>query len=261
MTQVTQAPRAARRSGWLSLGGAAVATAVVAGVLALAVAPADSVQGQSQRLMYVHVPSAWTAFLSFAAVWLSSAAVLLRVGRRWDAVAQAAAELGVVMTALAIAEGSIWGHEAWGVWWTWDPRLVTTALLLVLYIAYLAMRALPGDPVRTSRRAAVAGVLFFAQVPIVHFSVLWWRTLHQPPTLLRPSLSPPMDPVMLLALLCSLAAFTLGGAWYVRRRVAQLTAPDADPQGAPVAAPSAAAPAAAPGRPAADPVLSTSEVG
>jgi heme exporter protein C len=206
----------------VGLGAATVVAVVVAATLALLVAPADAVQGQSQRLMYVHVPSAWTGFLAFAVVCLASIAVLLRRGQRWDALAQAAAELGVVMTALAIAEGSIWGHSAWGVWWTWDPRLVTTAVLLLLYVGYLALRALPGDVERTTRRAAVAGVLFFAQVPLVHFSVLWWRTLHQPPTLLRPDLSAPIAPLMLAALLSSVVAFTLAGAWYVRHRVRTL---------------------------------------
>lgn len=214
--------RARSRPGVLAVATlATVAAALVAGLL---VAPAEADQGQAQRLMYVHVPSAWTAFLAFGVVALASAAVLLRPGRRWDAVAQAAAELGVAMTALTLAVGSIWGHTAWGVWWTWDPRLVTTALLLVLYVAYLAMRALPGDPERVSRRAAVAGLVFVAQVPVVHFSVLWWRTLHQPPTLLRPELSPPIAPLMLVALLLALAASCLAGAWYVHRRVGQLAA-------------------------------------
>lgn len=215
MTRVT------RRPTW---GGVTIAVAVAAAVMALAVAPADAVQGQAQRLMYVHVPSAWTAFLAFGVVGVASAAVLLGVGRRWDAVAHAAAELGVAMTALAIAEGSVWGHSAWGVWWTWDPRLVTTSLMLVLYVAYLALRSLPGEPGRVRRRAAVLGVVALGIVPVVHFSVLWWRTLHQPPTLLRPDLAPPIASSMLVTLLLAVVAFMLAGGWWVRRRVAQLSA-------------------------------------
>ncbi|MEP9381901.1 cytochrome c biogenesis protein CcsA [Nocardioides cheoyonin] len=207
------------------LGPAALGVAAVAAVLALVVAPRAAIQGEPQRLMYVHVPGAWTAFAAFACVALCSIAVLLRRPGPYDAVARAAAELGVAMTALAIAEGSLWGHSAWGVWWAWDPRLVTTALLLVSYVAYLALRSLPGDEDRVRRRAAVAGLVFSVEVPIAHFSVLWWRTLHQPPTVLRPSLSPPIAPLMLLALLVGVLAFTLAGAWYVRRRVLQLTAP------------------------------------
>lgn len=204
------------------LGLAAVAVGVVAVVLALVVAPEAAIQGQPQRLMYVHVPGAWTAFAAFACVAVCSIAVLVRHGGPYDAVAGAAAELGVAMTAVTLAEGSIWGHSAWGVWWAWDPRLVSTAMLFVCYVAYLALRALPGDQERVRRRAAVAGLVFSVWVPIAHFSVLWWRTLHQPPTVLRPSLSaPPIAPLMLLALMTSVLAFTLGGAWYVRRRVLQ----------------------------------------
>jgi heme exporter protein C len=231
--------------------------ALAAAVLALAVAPPDALQGQSQRLMYVHVPSAWTAYCAFAVVLAASVAVLLRRGPRWDALARAGAELGVGMTALAIVEGSIWGHEVWGVWWTWDPRLVTTAVLLLLYLGYLTARGLPGAPERVARRSAWLGIALFAQVPVVHFSVLWWRTLHQPPTLLRPDLEAPIAPMMLAALLTSLAAFMLAGAWFLRRRVVQL-APAEQP--APVAAPAEApedtpAKAPAPVRTASDLVL------
>lgn len=212
------ASRAGRR-----LGAAAVVVGGVAAVLALLIAPRAAIQGQPQRLMYVHVPAAWTAFAAFGCVALCSVAVLLRRSGPYDAVARAAAELGVAMTTLAIAEGSVWGHSAWGVWWAWDPRLVSTAMLLVSYVAYLALRAMPGDEVHVRRRAAVVGLCSVVWVLIAHFSVLWWRTLHQPPTLLRPSLSPPIAPLMLLALVVGVLAFTLAGAWYVRRRVLQLT--------------------------------------
>lgn len=215
------------------LGVAALVLAAVAAVLGLLVAPTAAIQGPAQRLMYVHVPGAWTAFASFGCVALCSIAVLLRRPGRYDAVAAAAAEVGVAMTGVTLAEGSIWGHDAWGVWWAWDPRLVSTALLFVSYIAYLGLRAMGGpDPARATRRNALAGLIFAIQLPIVHFSVLWWRTLHQPPTVLRPSLSPPpIAPLMLLALLTATGAFTLGAAWYIRRRVLST------PVGVPVAAP------------------------
>jgi heme exporter protein C len=227
-------------TGWAVRAGAkigmcAVVLGAVAAVLALIVAPQAAVQGPAQRLMYAHVPAAWTAYLAFGCVALCSVAVLLDRPGRFDDVARAAAEVGVAMTALTIAEGSIWGHSAWGVWWAWDPRLVSTAVLLLSYTAYLAIRSLPGpEPVRR-HRAAVAGLLFALEMPVVHFSVLWWRTLHQPPTLLRPSLSPPIDPVMLTALLVAVLAFSFGAAWYVRRRVEQLAAVGVpEPDSAPV---------------------------
>jgi heme exporter protein C len=206
------------------LGAVAAAAALAAVVVALLVVPPDAVQGQAQRLMYLHVPAAWTAYLAFAAVALSSLATLAGGHhRRWDPLGQAAAELGVAMTAVTLVEGSIWGHSAWGVWWAWDPRLVSTAALFLVYVGYLALRALPGDPVRVRRRAAVLGAIAIVQVPVVHFSVLWWRTLHQPPSILGPELSsPPMAGSMMATLFLAVFAFTLAGAWYVTRRVEQL---------------------------------------
>jgi len=197
----------------------AVATAAVALLLGLVVAPEAAVQGQPQRLMYLHVPSAWTAFLCFGAVALCSIAQLLRRPGSWAEIAQAAAEMGVATTGLTLAEGSLWGHASWGVWWAWDPRLVSTAVLFVSYVAYLALRALPAAVV-PPRAAAWVGLASAFEIVIVHFSVVWWRTLHQGPTLLQPGLSaPPIAPLMLVALLVALVASTLGAIWYVRARV------------------------------------------
>jgi heme exporter protein C len=216
-------PRSIPRSGRL-LGPASGAAALATVVVALVVVPPDAVQGQAQRLMYLHVPAAWTAYLAFAAVALSSLATLAGGHHRsWEPLGQAAAELGVAMTAVTLVEGSIWGHSAWGVWWAWDPRLVTTAALLLVYVGYLAARALPGDPARVRRRAALLGAVAIVQVPVVHFSVLWWRTLHQPPSILGPELaSPPMAGSMMATLFLAVFAFTLAGAWYVTRRIEQL---------------------------------------
>jgi heme exporter protein C len=210
------------------LGGSAAAAAVAAAVLALAVAPPDAVQGQAQRLMYVHVPAAWVAYLCFGLVLVCSIAHLVTRDLRWDRRAQACAELGVGMTALAIALGSLWGRPVWGTWWVWDPRLVTTAVLLLVYLGYLSVRGLSDDRVAAARRAAAVGIIGFVDVPVVHFSVVWWRTLHQQATLLSPDPAP-MDPRMLAALLVSLVAFTLGGAVVVRGRLARLAARDALP--------------------------------
>lgn len=212
---------AVRRRGQRVLGAAAGVTVAVALVLGLWMAPPDAVQGQAQRLMYVHVPAAWTGFLAVGVVALASVAVLLGGGRLWTSLARAAGELAVGMLALAYAEGSIWGHASWGVWWTWDPRLVTTAVLLLTCVGYVAMSALDKDSRRGDRRTALVGLLAAAEVPVVHLSVLWWRSIHQPPTLLQPSLSAPIDSRMLLALLVAVVAFTLAGAWYVARRMDQ----------------------------------------
>jgi heme exporter protein C len=204
------------------LSTAAAATAAAALVLALVVAPEDAVQGSAQRLMYVHVPAAWVAYLAFATVLVCSVAYLVRRDLRWDRYAQAAAELGVGLTALAIALGMLWGRPVWGVWWTWDARLVTTAVLLLVYLAYLGVRRLSDDPHTAARRSAAVGVVAFLNVPVVHFSVVWWRTLHQPPTVLGPEGSPPIDPTMGWALALAVVAFTVAAVLVVRRRVAQL---------------------------------------
>lgn len=222
-------------------GGLAAVTGITALVLGLVVAPPDAVQGQAQRLLYVHVPAAWVAYVAFAVVLVASVAYLVRRDLRWDRRAQAAAELGVGLTGLAIALGSLWGRPIWGVWWIWDPRLVSTAVLLLVYVGYLGVHGLASDPHVNARRSAVVGILGFANVPIVHFSVVWWRTLHQPPTVLRPEgPAGAMEPTMLLALLAGVVAFNLGTAWLYLRRLRALAL--AQPAPATVEVPEAAVP-------------------
>lgn len=197
-----------------------VATSIVVSVV---VVPPDATQGNVQRLMYVHVPAAWLAYLSFFIVFVASVAYL-RTGRsRWDGLAAASAEIGVLFTALAIALGSLWGKPVWGTWWTWDPRLTTTAIMLLIYVGYLAVRRLPDSPRRRARWSAVVGIVGFADVPIVHFSVVWWRSLHQPATVLRPG-APTMAGSMLATLLLAVLAFTILFAYLllVRLRVGRL---------------------------------------
>ena len=108
---------------------------------------------------------------------------------RWDALAGSSAEIGVVFTALTIVDGSLWARPVWGIWWTWDARLVTTAVLFFLYLGYLALRRVPGGAHTRARRSAIVAVIAFADVPVVHLSVIWWRTLHQQPTVLNPELT------------------------------------------------------------------------
>lgn len=216
-----------------ALGSATAVAAVALVWVGLVVAPTDAVQGPPQRLMYLHVPAAWVAYLAFAVLLVASVAYLWRRQLAWDRRAQAAAELGVGLTALTIALGSLWGRPVWGVWWTWDPRLVTTVVLLLVYVGYLAVRGTAPDPHAAARRAAVVGVVGFVNVPIVHFSVVWWRTLHQPATVLRPGGAAPIEPEMLAALLTGVAAFTLAAAWLYLRRLRALAR--ASPAAAPLA--------------------------
>ena len=205
-----------KRGNWL-LPVLAVA-GLLAGLLVGLAAPPDRLQGNLQKLMYVHVPAAWLAYLSFGLTLVGSVGWLWRRQARWDRLAAAAAEVGVFFTGLAIVLGAVWAKPVWGVWWTWEPRLVTTALLFFVDLGYLALRRATIDRTDRARRAAVFGVVAFLQVPIVHFSVLWWRTLHQPPTVLRPG-DPTIDHTMLAALAVSLLGFSLAGLWLLRERV------------------------------------------
>lgn len=195
-----------------------LATAFVAGL----VVPPDAVQGDLQRIMYVHVPSAWLAYLSFTVTLVASVAYLRVRSLRWDRLAGASAEVGVVFTGLALITGMIWGKPVWGVWWTWDARLVLTAVMFFVYLGYLALRRGFEDPQIRAHRSAVLGVVAALQIPIVHFSVTWWRGLHQPPTVLRPD-NPQIDAPLLFALLMAVTAFTVVFAALVTRR-AELTA-------------------------------------
>ncbi|MEX1208896.1 MAG: cytochrome c biogenesis protein CcsA [Acidimicrobiia bacterium] len=196
-------------------------TALVAGL----VVPPDAVQGDLQRIMYVHVPSAWLAYLAFAVTLIASVAHLVTKRLDWDRRAGASAEVGVVFTGLALATGMIWGKPVWGVWWTWDARLVLTAAMFFVYLAYLALRRSVDDPVIRGRRTAVFGIVAALQIPLVHFSVIWWRSLHQPPTVLRPG-EPQIDPPLLFALLMAVVAFTVLYVALTRRRVDLAAAED-----------------------------------
>ena len=135
--------------------------------------------GDLQKIMYVHVPAAWSAFICFFVVFVASVRYLWRRNERDDLVAAAAAETGAVLTALTLMLGSIWGRPTWGVWWAWDARLTSTAVLLVIYVGYLALRAFADEPEQRARWSAAIGILGALNVPVVYMSVKWWRTLHQ----------------------------------------------------------------------------------
>ena len=193
-----------RRWPWVAI---AISVAV-AFVLAM-VSPADSVQGNLVRIMYVHVPAAWLAYLAFAVTFVGSLGYLITRRLGFDRVAAASAEIGVYFTGLAIAMGMIWGKPTWGVWWTWDARLTLTAIMFFVYLGYLALRRTSDDPQIRAKRSAVLGVIGAIQIPLVHFSVVWWRTLHQPPSLVRPDGPAIQDPLMLVALIGGVVAFTV----------------------------------------------------
>jgi len=146
---------------------------------AFSVSPPDRDMGHLQKIMYVHVPAAWSAFMAFFVVFAASIAYLWRRDDRHDLLAASAAEVGAVLTALTLVLGSIWGRPTWGVWWTWDARLTSTAVLLLIFVGYLALRSFTEDQERRAKWSAAVGILGALNVPIVYMSVRWWRTLHQ----------------------------------------------------------------------------------
>jgi heme exporter protein C len=204
--------------GWLA--AAALACGLV---MAFGVAPREVSQGNVQRIMYVHPPLAWVAYLAFGVVAAASIVYLARRRAAADRLAHASAEVGVLFTGLAIATGSIWGKPTWGTWWTWDARLTSVAILFVMYLGYLLLRGAIEDPERAARYCAVLGIVAALDMPLVHFSVYWWRTLHQPPSLMKPG-GFTGSAAILWPLLVNLAAFTVLYAYLVAKRVRLLRA-------------------------------------
>ncbi len=176
-------------------------------VASMAVSP-DAVQGQLSRIMYVHVPAAWLAYLAFGFTMVASAMYLWRKDLKWDRRALASAEIGVVFTGLAIGLGMIWAKPTWGVWWTWDSRLTLTAIMFFVYLGYLALRRTTDNLDVRAKRAAILGIVAAVQIPLVHFSVVWWRGLHQAPSLIKPE-GPEMDTAIILTLVWAVANFTV----------------------------------------------------
>ena len=199
--------------GWLAV------VALLAGLaVGFGVAPREVTQGNVQRIMYVHVPSVLVAYLAFAVVFVASVAYLARRAEAADRIAHASAEIGVLFTGVTIATGSIWGKPTWGTWWTWDARLTSVAILFVMYLGYLLLRGMVEDRERGARYAAVLGIVAALNVPLVHFSVVWWRTLHQPPSLLKPG-TPTIASAILAALLVNVLAHALLYAYFLAKRV------------------------------------------
>jgi heme exporter protein C len=177
-----------KRKGYL---GALALIAILVGLYwGLIIAPPDAFQGDVQRIMYLHFPSIITAYFSIILVFIGSCLYLWKREKRDDNLAHSAAEIGVLFIALTIIGGSIWGRPTWGVWWTWDARLTLTAIFLLIFIGYLLLRSLIEDENRAAISAAVVGIIGALDIPLIHMSVYWWRTLHQPPSILRPDKAP-----------------------------------------------------------------------
>jgi heme exporter protein C len=218
MIETTAAPLPTIRvRPWL--GVLAIGSSLIASFMALVWAPTDAVQGDVYRIIFVHVPLAWLAYLAFFVVFVASLGWLLTKRPWFDALAVSSAEVGVLFTGMFIVAGSIWAKPTWGVWWTWDPRLVTTAIMFMMYIGYLLLRSLSTDFAQRATRAAVLGVIAVVDIPIVHLSVLWMNSLHQLPTVLRAGGSPALDAAMGVTLGVSVVAFTLVYLWFIAERM------------------------------------------
>ncbi len=208
--------RATRILGWL-----AIVTMGLSLLFGLILSRPEVNTGDSVRLMYVHLPSIAVAYLAFSVTLIGSAAYLRNQSVFWDLLAGSAAEIGVVFTAFLLISGSLWGRTTWGTYWEWDPRLTSTAVMFVMYLGYLAIRGLDLPQETRSRRAAIVGVVAVFNVVIVHYSVQWWRGLHQGQTI---GVDAKLDGLMLFSLFLSVVAFILVGTWLLihRFRVAWL---------------------------------------
>jgi heme exporter protein C len=187
---------------------AATAILLAAGLyFALFDSPADYQQGETVRIMYVHVPSAWMALFIYSCIAAASAVALIWRHPLADLIAQNASPIGAAFTFIALVSGSLWGKPMWGTWWVWDARLTSMLILFFLYLGHIALARAFDDPVRGARAAAILALAGFVNVPIIKFSVDWWNTLHQPASIMRLG-GPSIDPAMLLPLLLMALAFT-----------------------------------------------------
>jgi len=170
-------PKSLVRSGGLVVLG--VVFLAAGSYWGLAKAPAELFMGDVQRIMYVHVPTAWNAMLALTFSFVCAVCYLLTNSWKWDSRLEAGMEMGVVLSILLCIQGSIWAKPTWGVWWDWDPRLTTTAVMVFAFGAILALRASVEDPARRAVWSAVSCIIAFVDVPVVYLSVKWWNSLHQ----------------------------------------------------------------------------------
>ena len=168
--------------------------------------PTERIMGIVQRIFYFHVASAWVGFLAFFVAFAAGATYLVQRRLRWDTVATASIEIGVLFSITALVMGSLWARPVWNTWWTWDPRLTTTMVMCLYYVAALMLRQMVEGDERGARFTAVLSVVGFVNVPVVFFAIRLWRTIH--PVLFSTS-GFSLEPSMLLTLLASLATFTL----------------------------------------------------
>lgn len=190
------------------LSVAAIVAVVITYARAIFFTPFEAVQGPAQKILYLHAPAAWVAFMAFGLVALAGGLYLWLREDRLDRIAEASAEVGVVFTTVVLVTGPIWAKPIWGAWWTWDARLTLTLFLWFIYVAYMVLRGAVEDKSMRARYSAVLGILGALLIPFIHLSVYLFRTLHPLPILLKPS-APSLPGEMLTTLLLAFASFTL----------------------------------------------------
>ncbi len=203
-------------SPWLA--GATVVLAAAGLYLGLFASPADYQQGETVRIMYVHVPAAWMALFCYVGLAISAAVGLIWKHPVADVAARATAPIGACFTFLALLTGSLWGKPMWGAWWVWDARLTSVLVLFFLYLGYMALNSAFDDPQRGSKASAILAMVGLVNVPIIKFSVDWWNTLHQPASIVRMG-GPTIHPDMLWPLFLMIGAFTTYYLWVLMLRM------------------------------------------
>ena len=203
-------------SPWLA--GATIVLAAAGLYLGLFASPADYQQGETVRIMYVHVPAAWMALFCYMGLAISAAVGLIWKHPVADVAARATAPIGACFTFLALLTGSLWGKPMWGAWWVWDARLTSVLVLFFLYLGYMALNSAFDDPQRGSKASAILAMVGLVNVPIIKFSVDWWNTLHQPASIVRMG-GPTIHPDMLWPLFLMIGAFTTYYLWVLMLRM------------------------------------------
>jgi heme exporter protein C len=200
------------------VAGATLLSLIAGLYLALFGSPPDYQQGESVRIMYVHVPAAWMAMFCYAALAAASGVGLIWRHRLADIAAKATAPIGASFTFLALVTGSLWGKPMWGTWWVWDARLTSVLILFFMYLGYIALLNAFDDPERGMRSASILALVGVVNLPIIKWSVDWWNTLHQPASVVKMG-GPAIDSSILAPLLVMALAYTLFYLWVVMVRM------------------------------------------
>lgn len=200
--------------GWIRWSGPMGLVLLAVGTwIGLFMAPAERHMGDVQRIMYVHVPSAWVAMVCYTTAFVFAIVSLWSGRRKWDDRLVGAVEVGAVLNGLLLIQGSLWGRATWGVWWDWDVRLTTSLVMLLLFAGVLALRRLADDEGRRASWSAVATIVAYVDVPLVYFCVRWWRSLHQ-----VQSSPDTVDPAMVVPLRLNAIGLLLVAIWMASRR-------------------------------------------